>query len=207
MEALYDTHEFYKECEDNMKIMGKTVTQSQVENCNAFHAILNRVENIRLKNFFMKLDLSKQKAGCLENCNSKDADACTPYSFADLSGAIRDDKGKGFGEKITKMFRSEPFSNDWANDAITSDGGLKSFEDLVLSWLIQASSEEEPKMEPPPPYPTNPGAKPTQITIIRHPHTGQRFKIPVPGPANKLNEWQTKNEIGININKIHHNRL
>ena len=192
LEVLYDTHEFYKECEDNMKIMGKTVTQSQVENCNAFNSILNRVENIRLKNFFMKLDLSKQKAGCLENCNSKDADACTPYSFPDLSGAIRDDKGKGFGEKITKMFRSEPFSTEWANDAITGDGDLKSFEDLVLTWLIQASSEKEPKMEPGPPYATHPGAWPTTMETVLNPFTKRITTMPVPGPPDELNKWQAK---------------
>ena len=75
LKGLHETHEFYKKCQTNMTIMGKKITLKDNEElltqCHKLTNILNKKKNKKLKELFLKLDLSKDGSGCLENCEFK----------------------------------------------------------------------------------------------------------------------------------------
>ena len=72
LKGLHETHEFFKKCHTNMSILGKKITlndnEELITKCHQLSNILNKTENKELKKLFFTLDLSKDKSGCLENC-------------------------------------------------------------------------------------------------------------------------------------------
>ena len=55
-----------------MSILGKKITlkdnEELITKCHQLSNILNKTGNEELKKLFFTLDLSKDKSGCLENC-------------------------------------------------------------------------------------------------------------------------------------------
>ena len=72
LKGLHETHEFFKKCHTNMSILGKKITlndnEELITKCHQLSNILNKTGNEKLKKLFFTLDLSKDKSGCLENC-------------------------------------------------------------------------------------------------------------------------------------------
>lgn len=148
IDALHDTHEFYKYGRTNMKIMGKKVTPEQIEDYFAFRNILDRQENWRIKEIFDNVSLEKNKVGCMENCNSNDINnGCQPYTKEELN-KIFDSSNNEIGDKISKAFRSVPFSKDTFVNSLTGtteNPSIKTFKDVVYVWLLNSSNIENEK--------------------------------------------------------------
>jgi hypothetical protein len=136
--ALREAHSFYKKCNNNMKIMGKTVTSRQVAKCLDFQTELNKTENIHFKKIFMNIDLN---SGCVENCNG----TCSLYTFDDLKNNLyasnTDNSNNNLGDKISQAFRKIPFNtNNLGVDMdIETNGAITSIEDVLVDWVINKS--------------------------------------------------------------------
>ena len=75
IKGMYETHEFLKKCQTDMSIFGNKIDISSqdgkdiMEFCNSMQEFLDEDGHKKLKEIFMKLDLSKDNIGCMENCN------------------------------------------------------------------------------------------------------------------------------------------
>ena len=121
LKGLYETHEFLKKCQKDMSILGKKITMDDeriISDCNKLHIILNKIENKKLKDVFMKMDLSKDAVGCMENCGLKEGSynyvsdkwtedkQCTPLKSVDISGILGYDKFNKF-KQGTRVKRTD----------------------------------------------------------------------------------------------------
>ena len=123
LKGLYETHEFLKKCQKDMSILGKKITMDDekiISDCNKLHIILNKRENKKLKDVFMKMDLSKDAVGCMENCGLKDdggsydyssdkwtkTKQCTPLKSVDISGILGYDEFNKF-KQGTRVKRTD----------------------------------------------------------------------------------------------------
>ena len=123
LKGLHETHEFFKKCQSNVEILGEKITLKNhgelITKCNKLSNILNKPENKKLKDAFMAMDLSKDKAGCLENCALKGgryefnselsffknwwkkkegAKECVPLSLDEIKNIVGYDQSKADGE-------------------------------------------------------------------------------------------------------------
>ena len=102
----------------NVEILGEKITLKNhaelITKCNKLSNILNKPENKKLKDAFMAMDLSKDKAGCLENCSLKggryrfnselsfskiggkkaDAKECVPLTLEEIKKIVGYDQSK-----------------------------------------------------------------------------------------------------------------
>jgi len=120
LKGLYETHEFLKKCQKDMSILGKKITmdddEKMISDCNKLHIILNKRENKKLKDVFMKMDLSKDAVGCMENCGLKEGSyfsdkwtknkQCTPLKSVDISGILGYDEFNKF-KQGTRVKRTD----------------------------------------------------------------------------------------------------
>jgi len=131
LKGLYETHEFLKKCQKDMSILGKKITMDDeriISDCNKLHIILNKRENKKLKDVFMKMDLSKDAVGCMENCGLKEGSynyfsdkwtegkQCTPLKSVDISGILGYDEFNKFKQGTRVTF--ERTANAPATDAV-----------------------------------------------------------------------------------------
>ena len=129
--AVRETHEFYKKCQRKMSIMGTVQDDNEIKLCNKFHTALNQPENTKFKTFFMELDFSKEKVGCLENCSA----GCIPLNDEDISGVMGHDANNNdddfMGKAVYNSFTETP---KVLTQFVTPNVPFDSIYEILLKW-------------------------------------------------------------------------